>query len=195
VRYQKEQHNERTTAFWEEYLKGAAPLELKLNGTSDKESKAGKVGFAVNSNVEVDLSSNSLSHGITVGALAHAVWPLVLPICHKTDNVIFAAAFSGRDAGVDGILTLDGPTLSVVPMRIGLEQSLTLLDFVRNVQTSHLWRLSEYAHYGMRSALQAGGVAADSFNTMVNVLVKTLETSLPDAPLVPMPQDAPKLTQ
>lgn len=167
----------------------------KAQYTSNKQSKAGKVGVTVSSNVEVDLSSNSLSHGVTVAALAHAVWALILFICHKTDDVLFTAAFSGRDAEIDGILALDGPTLCVVPMRIGLEQSLTVLDFVRNVQTNQLWRFSKYAHYGMRSALQAGGLAADFFNTMVNVLVETSETCLPEPPLVPMPQDAPNYTQ
>ncbi len=98
--------------------------------------------FTVSPNVEVDLSSNSLSHGVTVGALAHAVWALTLSIYHRTDDVLFAAAFSGGDAEIEGILALDGPTLCVVPKRIGLEQSLTVLDFVRNVQTNHLWRLS-----------------------------------------------------
>lgn len=192
VRFEIEQRNERTHTFWEEYLRGANPLELKLKASKTKNEADG--AFTVTSKVEADLAGISLSHGITVGGLVHAVWAIVLSICHEADDVQFAVAFSGRDAEIDGILDLDGPTLCVVPMRIKIDQSLSVLDFVQQVQTHQLWKLPEYAHYGMRSALQAGSLAADSFNTMVNVLVKTLETPS-NQPLMPVPQDSHNYTQ
>ena len=194
VRFQMEQQTERTHSFWEHYLGEINPSELKLKGASKIESESDHGAFTVTSKVEADLAGSSLSHGNTVGSLVHAVWALVLSICHKADDVQFAVAFSGRDADIDGILDLDGPTLCVVPMRIKLDLSLKVVDFVQQVQTDQLWRLPEYAHYGMRNALQAGNLAADSFNTMVNVLVKTLE-ALPNQPLVPVPQDADNYTQ
>lgn len=194
VRFQIEQHNEHTRSFWEDYLAGASPRVLKLKDTSHTEGEADHGAFTVISKIEADLAGSSLSHGITIGGLVHAVWALVLSIIHQADDVQFAVAFSGRDADIEGILDLDGPTLCVVPMRIKLDRSLSVLDFVQQVQTHQLWRLPEYAHYGMRNALQAGNLAANSFNTMVNVLIKTLETS-PDQPLVPVPQDAHNYTQ
>ena len=79
-------------------------------------------------------------------------------------------------------------------MRIKLDRSLSVLDFVQQVQTHQLWKLPEYAHYGMRNALHAGHLAASSFNTMVNVLVKALEIP-PNQPLVPVHQSSENYTQ
>ena len=191
VQYQKKCHNERTRAFWEEYLRGAQTSNLMLVSpphTSDQ-------GFCVTSKVKANLLDNGLTHRVTLGALVHAAWAIVLSIHRKANDVHFAAAFSGRDADIPGILTLDGPTLCVVPMRIRLERSQTVVDFVQQVQTNHLWKLSEYAHYGMRDALLAGRLGPESFNTMVNVLVKTSRTNSSDQPLVAMPQETTNFTQ
>ena len=195
VRYQEDQLNDRTNAFWEEYLKDANALELQLLKDSHPGKTSSEQAFVVSSRMEADLEGYSAAHGTTAGALIHAAWALLLSIHENADDVLFAAAFSGRDADIDGILTLDGPTLCIVPMRIQLDRSVSVLDFVKGVQAHHLWKLPEYAHYGMRNALKAGGLASDSFNTMVNVLVKTIEKPSPNQPLVPIPVDSQNFTQ
>lgn len=195
VRYQRQQHNDSTRTFWEGYLRGARNTELTLLGSPQPAHEDSQEAFAVEVKVEADFTSIKLRHGITVGSLMHAVWALALCTWSDQDDVQFAAAFSGRDADVHGILDLDGPTLCTVPMRVKLDRDLSMLDFVREVQNNHLWTLPGYAHYGMRNALKAGGVDVNAFNTMVNVLVKRSETSQTEQPLEPIAQDLPNFTK
>ena len=194
VRYQRQQHNDSTRAFWEGYLRGVRNTELTLLGSPQPAHEDSQEAFAVEAKVEADFTSIKLRHGITVGSLVHAVCALALCTCCYQDDVQFAAAFSGRDANVHGILDLDGPTLCTVPMRVKFDRDLSLLEFVREVQNNHLWTLPGYAHYGMRNALKAGGVDANAFNTMVNVLVKRSEASQTEQPLEPIARDLPNFT-
>src|SRR5204862_7541942 len=106
------------------------------------------------------------------GTLIHAAWALTLSIRLHSADVLFTTAFSGRDANIDGILSLNGPTLCIVPMRVNIDGSSSMLAFTKSVQ-NNLWTLSRYAHSGLRQSLAAGGVRAHAFNTMVNILVKT----------------------
>ena len=199
VRFQREQHNDSTRAFWEGYLRGARDTLLTLHGShqhacedTDTDSQG---AFAVEAKVEADFTSIKLRHGITVGSLMHAIWALALCTWSNQNDVQFVAAFSGRDANVHGILDLDGPTLCTVPMRVNIDRNLSMLDFVRQVQSNHLWTLPKYAHYGMRNALKAGGVHVHAFNTMVNVLVKQSKDSVTEEPLAPIPQDHHNFTE
>ena len=197
VRFQRQQHNDSTRAFWERYLGGAKNTQLTLThtGLPQHAHEDSQEAFTVEAKVEADFPSITLRYGITVGSLMHAVWALALCTWSNQDDVQFAAAFSGRDANVHGILDLDGPTLCTVPMRVRVDRNLSLLDFVREVQSNHLWALPTYAHYGMRNALKAGGDDGNAFNTMINVLFKRSEASRTEQPLEPIEHDHPIFTE
>ena len=194
VQFQREQHNESTQTFWQDYLSDASKTPIDLQGLGSSAQNYSQVPFVVQTRAEVDFNSMKLNQGMTVGSLMHAAWALALSLFTNQDDVQFAAAFSGRDADVHGILSLDGPTLCTVPMRIKLDQAMTLQDLVHEVQANHLWKIPAFAHYGMRNALKAGGVEADSFNTMINILVKHAESSETQQPLEAIALDRPNYT-
>lgn len=191
VAYQQSQHDERARAFWKTYLESATPAILDLSSTQELLNQP--TPFTVTSQVRSGLSEFSSSHGITLGTLLHAAWALTLSAQLHSTDVLFMTAFSGRDAAIDGILTLNGPTLCTVPMRVQIDNTSTLLAFTKSVQ-DNLWNLSTYAHSGLRNALAAGGLRADAFNSMVNVLVKAQSVS-EDSPLVPVLTHGDNFTQ
>lgn len=191
VAYQQSQHDERARAFWKTYLESATPAILDLSSTQELLNQP--TPFTVTSQVRGGLSEFSSSHGITLGTLLHAAWALTLSAQLHSADVLFMTAFSGRDAAIDGILTLNGPTLCTVPMRVQIDNTSTLLAFTKSVQ-DNLWNLSTYAHSGLRNALAAGGLRADAFNSMVNVLVKAQSVS-EDSPLVPVLTHGDNFTQ
>lgn len=191
VAYQQSQHDVEARIFWKTYLESATPAILDLSSTKDLLNQP--TSFNLISQVRAGLSEYSSSHGITLGTLLHAAWALTISVHLHSADVLFMTAFSGRDAAIDGILTLSGPTLCTVPMRVQIDSTLTMLAFTKSVQ-DNLWTLSKYAHSGLRNALATGGLRADAFNSMVNILVKP--QSVPeDSPLVPVFTHGDNFTQ
>ncbi|KAI9786517.1 MAG: NRPS [Peltula sp. TS41687] len=191
VAYQQRKHDEAARNFWKTYLESSTPAVLDVLATKQLSSR--QAPFAISSRVGAGLLEFSTNHGITLGTLLHAAWALTLSVQLQSSDVLFLTAFSGRDAEIDGILTLAGPTLCISPMRVHVDGSSSMLAFTKSVQ-KNLWTLSRYAHSGLRNALTAGNLRADTFNTMVNVLVKA--KSFPeDSPLVPVLTHGDNFTQ
>ncbi|KAI9654957.1 MAG: NRPS [Bathelium mastoideum] len=188
VAYQQTQHNEDAKAFWREYLENPTPSRLQNPNGEVSQTRQ---------KIEMELKQSPMAfcgaHNITLGTLVHAVWAMTLSKQLKTSDVVFLAAFSGRDAAVDGILALNGPTLCTVPMRIRIDGKAKVVDFVKDVQ-ENLWQLSRYAHSGLRNVMTASNIGGDIFNTMVNVLVSQ-QTFPEDAPLRPIETHADNYTQ
>jgi len=181
VAYQQNAHDAGAKVFWQAYLKSASPTLLDFPKPIDALLTNGP--FVLTSKLPDNLATFTRSRGITLGALVHTAWALTLSSALESDDVTFATAFSGRDADVDGILALNGPTLCTVPMRVSIDETESLLGLARRVQ-SNLWNLSRYSHSGMRNALQSGSLNSRAFNSMVNLLIKQVNAP-EELPLVP----------
>lgn len=188
VAFQKRTHDDKSKEFWKGYLQSATPTVIDLGISAQ-----GTEPFVLKSTIADGLAEYSHNYGVTMGAFIHAAWALTLASMLNTRDVTFVAAFSGRDADLDGILTLDGPTLNTVPMRVQVDDNLQAVDFAKSVQ-SNLWVLSKFAHSGMRNALMEGSLKPSVFNTMVNILVKQ-DDSLTSGPLVPIVTHGDNFTQ
>lgn len=188
VAYQQSAHDELAKDFWKSYLGQAPPTILDIPKAAESEEP-----FVLEADIGGSLSELTDSHGVTMGTALHAAWALTLARLLKSTDVTFMTAFSGRDAEIDGALTLNGPTLCTVPMRVQVDTSVSIIEFAKGVQ-HNLWELSRYAHSGTRDALAAGSLKAGSFNSMVNLLVKLQETP-EDAPLKPLITHSDNFTQ
>ncbi|KFY02325.1 hypothetical protein O988_02217 [Pseudogymnoascus sp. VKM F-3808] len=188
VAFQQRTHDEKAKEFWRGYLQSATATVVDL-GVSAQATEP----FVLKSTIGNGLAEYNQNYGITMGAFIHAAWALTLASMLNTRDVTFVAAFLGRDADLDGILSLDGPTLNTVPMRVQVDETLQAVDFAKSVQ-SNLWILSKFAHSGMRNALTEGSLKPSAFNTMVNILVKQ-DDSLAGGPLVPIVTHGDNFTQ
>jgi hypothetical protein len=187
VEWQEKQRTQETTEFWRRYLEGAKPSNLSI---ADPEWTTGTAYVA---SLKSSPTTFCNRHGVSLGAVVHAAWALTLARQLQTQDVVFLTAFSGRDAQVDGILDLAGPTLCTVPMRVPIDSETSVLAFVKGVQ-DNLWKLSRYAHTGLKTALADGKLEASSFSTMINVLLRQKARS-EDTPLIPVLKHGDNFTQ
>lgn len=179
VAYQQSRHDVAAKSFWKNYLSGATPSVLDI-----PVSETVFLPSAMVSPLKISPLAFCSSHGVTLGALLHAAWALTLSTELDVPDVLFLTAFSGRDADIEGILALNGPTLCTAPMRVHVDDDVSALAFTKAVQ-QNLWTLSQYAHSGLLSALMESELRPDAFNTMVNVLVS--KQAFPDdSPLLPV---------
>jgi amino acid adenylation domain-containing protein/non-ribosomal peptide synthase protein (TIGR01720 family) len=78
---------------------------------------------------------HSGSH-ITLGSTIRAAWALTVGVYSgNPTDVVFGETLTGRDAPVDGIADMIGPTLATIPTRLQIDPALTLSVFLDQVQT------------------------------------------------------------
>jgi acyl carrier protein len=174
--------------FWQEYLNSAPETVLEL--PLAKDAKKGMVLLADLGDALGEYTRNS---GVTIATAIHQAWALTLASHMPTTDVTFMTAFSGRDAEVDGILSLNGPTLCTVPFRIDVGTSVPASLSAKELQKT-LWNLAKFAHFGLRNVLSSASMKPGAINTMVNVLAK-LEGVDQDGPLVPVITHGDNFTQ
>ncbi|KAK3368342.1 nonribosomal peptide synthase side [Podospora didyma] len=147
--------------FWRENLETTAPSVLNFAPTPQTTSLGRSFG--------IDLNQVAASHGVTVGSILYTAWALVLAKQLGSNDVVYAAPLSGRETPLLDIDRLDGPTLTVVPLRFvfGTDQRLA-----EAIQTGHALTVDALKHsqYGLRKILRAASQKADLFDTMLNIL-------------------------
>ncbi|KAH7086119.1 nonribosomal peptide synthetase 3 [Paraphoma chrysanthemicola] len=71
---------------------------------------------------------------ITISTLIRAAWAIVASGYTGSDDVVFGATVTGRNAPVIGIESLVGPVIATVPVRIRLHRESTVLELLETIQ-------------------------------------------------------------
>ncbi|KAH8177897.1 AMP-binding enzyme domain-containing protein [Sarocladium implicatum] len=89
-------------------------------------------------------------HGTSLANLLRAAWALTVSQYAASDDVMFAVNLSGRSAPVAGITQITGPTFTTVPVRVKIDQTQTVKDFLRMVQEDAV-AMIPYEHIGLQN--------------------------------------------
>ncbi|MFJ7781086.1 condensation domain-containing protein, partial [Streptomyces yangpuensis] len=73
------------------------------------------------------------SRGLTMNTLIQGAWATVLGVLTGRDDVVFGTVVSGRPAEVAGSESMVGLFANTVPVRVRLDPSLTLSDFLAGI--------------------------------------------------------------
>ncbi|KAK1914244.1 hypothetical protein P3342_007490 [Pyrenophora teres f. teres] len=71
---------------------------------------------------------------ITMSTLIRAAWALLASSYTSSDDVVFGATVTGRNAPVAGIEAMAGPTIATVPVRVRVQHSHKVSEFLHSVQ-------------------------------------------------------------
>ncbi|WQF82104.1 Putative AMP-dependent synthetase/ligase domain, Condensation domain, AMP-binding, ANL [Colletotrichum destructivum] len=74
------------------------------------------------------------SFGVTMSTFVRAAWSLMVGHFSASDDVLFGATVSGRNAPLDDIESVEGPTIATVPVRVRIDKKLAIVDFLRRIQ-------------------------------------------------------------
>ncbi|KAL8654815.1 MAG: hypothetical protein Q9210_001273 [Variospora velana] len=163
ARFIADQDSSKTWQFWKDYLRGARPCLLGDPHRREPELVILDSGL--------DLHILSKDAGIPLGSLIYTAWAIALSSETESKDITFAATISGRDIPIPGILRMCGPTVTNVPLRLQLDDDMTLRAVGRDVQAQVL-RVSEHAYCSLRTILRASEHTALLFNTAVNLLFR-----------------------
>lgn len=104
---------------------------------------------------------------LTISAILHAAWALLVSSYSDTDDVLFATALSGRDVPVEGVLDMAGPTMAAVPCRVHVRSEQTVAKFVEQV-ASDLHIVAANQHVGLaKICREYGGFQNSELQTLL----------------------------
>lgn len=85
----------------------------------------------------------------TMASVILAAWALVTAPYTDGNQAHFGLTLSGRDAAVAGIPEIMGPTITTVPLRISLDYTEGVTDFLQRVQ-AQVTLIRKYQHTGLQ---------------------------------------------
>ncbi|UNI16433.1 NRPS [Purpureocillium takamizusanense] len=106
---------------------------------------------------------------ITTTTLLRAAWAIVQGKYSRTDDVLYGAVVTGRGIGVQGIESIVGPTVNTVPIRVRLDPSQMVHDYLRRLQEATTDMLA-YEQYGLQNIARLGD-GAENVSSIQTLLV------------------------
>ncbi|KAK3944863.1 hypothetical protein QBC46DRAFT_445730 [Diplogelasinospora grovesii] len=149
VAYERRQDKALNAAYWQKKLAGVAP------STFPAPVKPGHVSLAratVSDYFEFPQTGNRESQrsGLTLSTVIQAAWAIMISHYSKTGDVLFGTTVSGRNAPVDHIEDIEGPTITTVPVRLRVHPDSRAIAFLRHVQ-DHYAAMIPYEQTGIQA--------------------------------------------
>lgn len=94
------------------------------------------------------------SRNITEATILKAAWALTLAQLSGSSDVVFGNLISGRNVPLDGVESIVGPCLNIIPVRITLAPKITALELLRKVQSQQVAGMP-YESLGFREIVQS----------------------------------------
>ena len=126
--------------FWQTYLHGfTAPTPLPA-ATPISQNKGELVTLARELSVELtqQLTSLAREQGLTVNTLFQTAWAVLLSQYARESDVLFGMVTSGRTAPVRGIESIVGLLLNTLPLRVQLDDEMTVTALLQQVAQTQL---------------------------------------------------------
>jgi amino acid adenylation domain-containing protein len=121
------------------------------------------------------------SKGFMLSTILRAAWAIVTGRLLGSEDIAFAATNSGRNAAVQDIENIVGPTITTVPIQLQLKAASTIDDFLATVQQQST-EMIPFEHAGLQSVYAMAGQKQNLKNLLViqQPLGETKEGSMLD---------------
>lgn len=93
------------------------------------------------------------TRNITTATIIKAAWTSALAQLSGRSDIVFGNLISGRNVAVEGVESIVGPCLNILPVRITLDPTWTALDLLRRVQNQQVASMP-YESLGFREIVQ-----------------------------------------
>ncbi|KAH8691335.1 putative nonribosomal peptide synthase [Talaromyces proteolyticus] len=162
VRHILSQNQNEAKSFWKSQLSGCISTTtypiLPSTSYSVRPSKT------FNRRIHPDVGSFA-----KLQARIHAAWALIVSKLTGSDDVVFAATLAGRNASVEGIEQMVGPTITPVPIRIQLERDQCQVQDLLSAIENNTAKMAAYQHIGLKNIelINDDTRAACKFQTLI----------------------------
>lgn len=144
IRYLLDRNHNESEDFWTEQLRGATGLQFPLIPHVSYQVKADSL-----LEHRVEFPSRPASN-TTIATVIRAAWGLVAARYTSSEDVVFGETLTGRNAPVAGIWEIEGPLITTVPMRLRLNQSMLVSEYLQSVHEQAILRIP-HEHMGLQN--------------------------------------------
>lgn len=154
--------------FWRAYLAAAEPsLAFSGQTAANQLEPVSESQRLLPAALCQALQQRLRERGVTLNVLMQAIWGLVLQLyTGKRDN-LFGAPVSGRDASIAGIAEQAGLFLNTLPVRVRLDQRLSLWQQLSQMQQAHIEAM-EHDNLGLAEILRLANLS-QAFDSLLVV--------------------------
>lgn len=147
VRWLRRQPEDEAEAFWTNELSGITsptllPLEPVEAGRQLEavSARMGEVSTEVTEETATQLRERARQHQMTLSALLHGAWGIVLSGLSGETSVVFGSTTSGRAIDLPGVEAMVGTLINTLPVRVEVPEDASALDVCRQVHASQSGR-------------------------------------------------------
>ncbi|KAE8374735.1 hypothetical protein BDV26DRAFT_295725 [Aspergillus bertholletiae] len=166
--------HERDTAvedFWRQEFSGLQAEHFPTSASRPVDVGHGTEKVVLEHSLDLDAG---ISTKYTLSSILRLAWAIILWHQTGSEDVVFGATVSGRNASVDGIDQLSGPTLATLPVRIKLPTSRPVREGLSQIQDQFA-NMMAYEQTGLSYIRQAGREAAEACNFQNLLVVQPYE--------------------
>ncbi|KAL5045768.1 hypothetical protein BDW71DRAFT_208032 [Aspergillus fruticulosus] len=170
--------------FWKSYLGGLSCESFPSQKNKESNSSgAGSIHRAI-----VDISRKSGATVTTVPELIRSAWAIVLSAHTGSGDVCFGETLMGRNIDMPGITEVAGPVLTTVPMRIRVDNKLTVSQYLQDVRQITTTMIP-HQHSGLQRIQKLSGDAALACNFQNLLVIQSDDAQLNEDIWSPVEQD------
>ncbi|KAF1977723.1 hypothetical protein BU23DRAFT_596079 [Bimuria novae-zelandiae CBS 107.79] len=114
-------------------------------------------------------STTSSASGFTTSTLIRAAWAIVLARYAEANDALFGCLLAGRNVPIKDIASMTGPTITTVPIHIGVPPDQSVHALLENVQQQAV-DMMPFEHIGLQNIKQITRETCDACNFQ-NLLV------------------------
>ncbi|KAK2616556.1 hypothetical protein QQS21_000599 [Conoideocrella luteorostrata] len=132
VAYSKSLGSDKQMAYWANVLRDVATSTFPV---SDSCKTTCLARSSWKDSLDVTGTAEACSAlGVTLPTIIQAAWAIMISDFSDTTDVLFGTTVSGRNAPVENIDCIDGPTLATVPIRLTVTSNTRISDFLESVR-------------------------------------------------------------
>jgi amino acid adenylation domain-containing protein len=166
IKYVSEIDAAKAGEYWREQLLGAQPATFPPPLRHGHQTK-NKTSLVFTRTIP---SPRTSDFSLTKATVLRATWALLMARYCDTDDVTFGVAVSGRHAPVSGLETMSGPAVTSVPIRIRIDKTQSIEQFLLDCQTQASEMIT-YEQFGLQNIARSSpdSQAACNFSNMLVV--------------------------
>ncbi|KAK6086190.1 non-ribosomal peptide synthetase protein [Seiridium cupressi] len=143
IEYLQNIEKDTSDLFWEDQLKELETAPFPQAPTGHRCQADNTVTHAIPFAVE-------RKAGFTIATMLKAAWSIAVSRLSDSGDVVFGVTQFGRDLDLDEIDTMNGPTITTVPVRVKVDPQSTVKGFLSNVQNQGI-DMIPFSHAGLQN--------------------------------------------
>lgn len=165
VKYVESQSEEQDREFWMKRLESAEPSFFPA---SQKNVSPKTFTLSVPEMDPQAISAFCMEWGVTTASIIQTAWALVLRTFSGSETPCFGTLTSGRDVPVRAVDDMFGPLICMMPCRVLLDSSRTVVEALREVQAEYVENLQHQTYPLMEIQRALGVGSAGLFNSIIS---------------------------